>query len=82
MSDRRFPLGGQTISQIVDRVLADPVAGKYWDMIFEGGINDVQADGPTWWAILLPQYQRLLAFRAPGTKLLVVNLHESLSWTS
>lgn len=76
-------LGGQTISQIVDRVVADPIAGKYWDMAIWAGINDAGSDGPTWWATVQSQLARLMAARSAGSRTpLFLNFHENTSWTS
>lgn len=78
-------LGGQMITAIVNRVLADPVAGKYWDMAFWGGINDVDSTGggAAWWAVVQAQLARLMAFRDPSARApLILNYHESTAWTA
>lgn len=75
-------LGGQLITSIVDRALADPIAGRYGDMVFWGGINDVGASGPVWWATVQAQINRLVAYRSPTSRLIILNLHESTAWTA
>jgi lysophospholipase L1-like esterase len=76
-------LGGQTSSQIADRVLSDPVAGKYWDGIFDMIVNDASGDGPTWWNQVRTQIDRVLAFRAGSTtKSLFWNAYPNSAWTT
>jgi lysophospholipase L1-like esterase len=74
-------LGGQLITSIADRVIADQVAGKYWDLLLWAGINDVQTDQAAWWSVVTTQIDRIKAFRAPGTKMLIMNYHNSTAWT-
>lgn len=74
-------LGGQVPSQGVDRILADPIAGKYWNLIF-WAVNGGSADGPAWWASLNAQIQRLIAYRDPSSRMMILNIHNSLNWDS
>lgn len=76
-------LGGQVASQIADRVVSDPVAGKYWDGVFDMVVNDASGDGPTWWNQVRTQIDRILAFRAgSSTKSLFWNAYPNTSWTT
>ena len=77
-----FGMGGQLIETVVDRVMADPVAGKYWDMVLWAGINDVQNDATTWFNTIKAQITRLQAFRAQGTRLMILNYHPSSAWSA
>jgi len=77
-------MGGQRISTIIDRALSDPVCGKYWDMILWAGINDSISTngGADWWAIIYAQIERLRAFRADGTRMIICNLIPDVAMTS
>lgn len=75
-------MGGQLITSIADRVLASKVAGKYWDLILWAGINDASADGAAWWATVQAQISRIKAFRAAGTRMLILNYHENTGWSA
>lgn len=78
-------LGGQNITTIVDRVVADPICGKLWDMAFWGGINDVDSTGggSVWWGVVQTQLARLMTFRDPAARApLFLNYHESTDWTA
>lgn len=73
-------LGGQKIEKVIDRVLDDPVAGRQWDMILWAGTNDATGDAALWWGTMLTQLDRLFAFREPGAKTIICNLHPSEGW--
>lgn len=73
-------LGGQTASQIVDRLTADDVQGRHWDAVCWIGINDASGNGPAWWATVETQIDRLLAFRAPTARTLFLNYHPRSDW--
>ena len=75
-------LGGQTITQVADRILADPVAGKSWDMVLWAGINDASADASAWTATVIAQINRIKAFRAAGSRMLILNYHPNTSWAA
>lgn len=76
-------LGGQTISQIVDRAVADPICGKYWDLILWAGTNDATGDSAAWWSVMHSEIERLLAFRDPAARHpLILNLHENTAWSA
>ena len=77
-----FGMGGQLITTIVDRVLTDPVAGKYWDLVLWAGINDVQNDATTWFNTIKNQITRLRAFRAPNSRMMILNYHPSSAWSA
>lgn len=76
-------LGGQIGSQIVDRVLSDPISGKYWDHILCMGTNDVVLTngGADWWAIIKTQLDRYFNFRDINAKTIVCNLIPNTAWT-
>ena len=77
-------LGGQGISQIVDRVLADPVCGSMWDMVLWAGINnaDPSNGGADWWNVIKTNTDRLLAFRAPGARTIICNITPNNTWSA
>jgi len=78
-----FGLGGQNCAQIADRVVADPVAGKYWDLVFWGGANDASADPTAWFALIKAAVTRIQAHRAgAGARMLILNLHPSSAWSA
>ena len=77
-----FGLGGQLITPIVDRILADEVAGKYWDLVLWAGINDVQNDATTWFNTIKTQITRLRAFRDPDARMMILNFHPSSGWSA
>lgn len=75
-------LGGQKSAAIVDRLLADPVAGRQWDGVLWIGANDFDdnvGNGPGWWSAIRTQIDRALAFRrTPNT--ILCNLHPRANW--
>ena len=75
-------LGGQTLSQIVDRMVKDPVAGKSWDMVLWGGHIEGSTDAAAWFATIQAQIARLQAFRGAGTKMMILNLHPDSAWAA
>jgi lysophospholipase L1-like esterase len=74
-------LGGQTSSQIADRLVADPVAGKYWDAVLDMIVNDASGDGPTWWNQVRTQIDRVLAFRS-SSRTIIWNAYPNTAWTT
>lgn len=75
-------MGGQLITTIVDRVIASKVAGRYWDLVLWAGANDASADAAAWWATMRAQIDRLLAYRAPGTRTIICNGHPNTAWAA
>lgn len=75
-------LGGQITSQITARVLADPVSGKQWKLVLETGANDINTDGPTWWAAMYPSIDQVVAFRGGTSGLIITNLWPRQGWAT
>lgn len=75
-------LGGQTISQIVARALADPIIGKQWDMVFDGLVNDATGDGAAWWNTVKTQLDLLFAYRKAGARTIISNCYPQTTWTT
>ena len=73
-------LGGQGIKAIVDRIVADPIAGKYWDLILWAGANNATGNAADWIRDMDTDLQRLFAFRAPGSRTMLLNLHPTEAW--
>ncbi|MFD1949604.1 SGNH/GDSL hydrolase family protein [Sphingomonas arantia] len=75
-------LGGQKSAAIVDRLIADQVAGRQWNAVLWIGTNDFDdnvGNGPGWLATIRAQVDRALAYRTnPNT--LVCNMYPRAGW--
>lgn len=75
-------LGGQKAAAIVDRLLADPVAGRQWKAVLWIGTNDYDdhpGDGPGWWGAIRAAVDRALAARG-GAGTVICTLHPRAGW--
>ena len=74
-------LGGQIAAQIVDRLVADWIAGRYWNAVLWIGTNDFTPanGGADWFAAIKTQIDRALAFRS-SPRTIVCTLHPRASW--
>ncbi len=76
-------LGGQKSAAIVDRLLADPVAGRQWNAVLWIGTNDFDnfvGNGPGWFGAIKAQVDRAIAGRS-NPRLIVCNMHPRGTWT-
>ncbi len=78
---KNFGLGGQTISQIAARILAEPVFGKHCDMVLWALENDSNSTAAAWWATVSPYLAQIMAFRAPTAKTIIMSPITSTAWS-
>ncbi|MBB5728257.1 lysophospholipase L1-like esterase [Sphingomonas prati] len=75
-------LGGQKSATIVDRLIADQVAGRQWNAVLWIGTNDFDdnvGNGPGWLAAIRAQVDRALAYRT-NSSTLVCNMYPRAGW--
>lgn len=78
---RNFGLGGQTISQIADRIIADPIFGKECDMVLIGLENDSNSTAAAWMATITPHLDRIVAYRKAGSRTIITTPITSTAWS-
>jgi lysophospholipase L1-like esterase len=78
---KQLGLGGQKITQIVDRIVADKVYGKNARLILWAGVNDIPDDADAV-ATIESQINRLIDFRGGTQNLIICNYTPNTTWTT